>query len=84
MIALRNRITLGSTIFAFGGGLLLFAVNLAIGLQGSYSSNVGLIVSGFVVGIVGFLAFFLIALGLMVMMEAALMSSKERATSPKQ
>ena len=75
---------MGSILFALGGGFLLFALNLTIGFRQNYSSNEGIIVRGFIVAIVGFLAFFLIALGLMVMMEAALMSSKERATSPKQ
>jgi len=84
MTVSKNQITMGSTLFALGGGLLLFAVNLAIGFQQSYSSTEGIIASGLVVGIVGFIAFFLIALGLTVMIEAALMSSKETATTPKQ
>jgi len=75
---------MGSLLFALGGGFLLFALNLAIGFRQSYSSSEGIIVYGFIVAVVGFLAFFLIALGLMVMIEAALMSSKEAATSPKQ
>lgn len=84
MTVAKKQIMMGPMLFALGGGLLLFALNLAIGPRQSYSSSEGLIVFGFVVAMIGFLAFFLIALGLMVMIEAALLSSKESATSPKQ